>query len=359
MIKITKLNKLYNKNHVLKDINLTFPNKGLISIVGPSGCGKSTLLNSIAALLDYDGKIEIDGYNYSFLSEQEKTLFRLKNIGFVFQDFKLFEKENIQNNMLLPLISLSKMTSHQKKIKAIELLEAVELNKNVYEKVSNLSGGQKQKVAIARAIVNKPKIILCDEPTGSLDNKNKHEIMKILSKLSNVALVILVSHDLSLIKQYSDRIISLSDGRVIKDQEFKRNKNNFKVLLKEPKKKLDKDKIPCSFIFSHILQKIKTKKYRTSIVVGVMSVGLLMLGFSLNLSNSIANNIKSSFASVINEQRVIVTKRNNESQAKTRMAASWDDVYKIYTTHNSNFSGIGANYIADYESLFPDINEIF
>ncbi len=207
MITFHNVSKKYGTQTVLNNINLKLPNEGLTVIEGPSGCGKTTLLNLLSGLIPFDGDVQINNRHINLMNSKEMDEFRLKNYGFIFQDFKLFENENVINNILFPLEAISVSPKETKLRKCQDLINMVGLKQSTTQKVSKLSGGEKQRVAIARALVNNPKIILADEPTGSLDSKNAHEIMKILQKISLRSIVIVVSHDAELSKEYADQII--------------------------------------------------------------------------------------------------------------------------------------------------------
>ena len=215
MIEIIKLTKSFNNLKALDNINLSLPKTGMIAIQGPSGCGKTTLLNCIAGLIPFEGRVFIDGYDYRNKSDSQNSLFRLSNIGFIFQDFRLFDNETVLENILFPLDTLNSSSRNQKLIKAGELLRLVGLDRKEKQFVSSLSGGEKQRVCIARSMINDPKIILADEPTGALDEKNSIQIMDMLSKISMKSLVIFVTHDDTLAKQYGDKVIKMKDGHII------------------------------------------------------------------------------------------------------------------------------------------------
>ncbi len=205
MIELTNVSKKYNGRYVLKDVSLTFPRFGLVIINGPSGCGKTTLLNILSTLLSFSGDISFDGKSYQYLSEDEKELIRSRKLGFLFQDYKLFEYETVKANIELALdISCGdKKSKKEKRIK--DLLRLVGLSKKENQLVSNLSGGEKQRVGLARAIANSPLILLADEPTGNLDEHNSEIVMSLLEKISSSSLVIMVSHDIALHSSYGKK----------------------------------------------------------------------------------------------------------------------------------------------------------
>lgn len=219
-IQITNLSKKYTTKsgefYALKDVSLSFPNSGLVSICGPSGSGKSTLINIIAKLdKPSTGEILFDGIEISNKRNVEK--FYKNKVGIVFQQYNLIDDIDVISNVMLP----SLIAGHKKKAaykKAKELLEFVGIQENKHSLIcSKLSGGERQRVSIARSLINKPEILLCDEPTGALDSYNSEVVMKLLKKISENKLVIMVSHNLQIVDKYSDRIITLSQGEVISD----------------------------------------------------------------------------------------------------------------------------------------------
>ena len=221
MIKITNVNKFYNKNksnaiHVLNDISLELPDSGMVAIFGRSGCGKTTLLNVIGGLDKInDGTISIDGNNIKI----DNDTLRNRDIGYIFQNYNLSNKENCFDNVssALKLCGLTDKEEIEKRVMAA--LENVDMAKYRLRMPNTLSGGQMQRIAIARAIVKNPKIILADEPTGNLDEHNTIMIMDLLREISKTHLVILVTHEASLVNLYCDKIIALSDGKIINERD--------------------------------------------------------------------------------------------------------------------------------------------
>ena len=184
-ILLERLNRRFGKQRVLKDIDLAFPKKGLLAIVGESGSGKSTLLNILSGLdHGYEGKVKILGKDLKKLSESERMEFRLRTVGYLFQSFNLLELESVFTNVTLPLNAISLSSKNIKKRRGIDLISYVGLKGKEKRNVSTLSGGEKQRVALARALINDPKILLCDEPTGALDEKNGKAVFELLQKIS-------------------------------------------------------------------------------------------------------------------------------------------------------------------------------
>ena len=219
MIKLVGINKIYRTNEIetvaLEDVNLTVNKGEFLSIMGPSGCGKSTLLN-IMGLLDTPtgGSIEVAGTRIESMKDKELAAFRNKKLGFVFQSFHLINSLNVLDNVELPLL-YRRMSSSERKRLAQDVLAKVGLSHRMRHFPSQLSGGQCQRVAVARAIIGNPEIILADEPTGNLDSKNGKEVMGLLSELNNEGTTIVMvthsQHDAG----YADRIINLFDGQVV------------------------------------------------------------------------------------------------------------------------------------------------
>lgn len=190
-------------------------NKGeLTLIMGPSGSGKTTLLSLIGCIIyPTDGDVYLKGQHINPLSEKELAKIRLNTIGFVFQQFNLLEPLTAVENVMQPMI-LQGMSAAEAKSKALDALEKVDLTARKNNLPKKLSGGQKQRVAIARALVTNPEIILCDEPTASLDAKSAGTIMEELKELSRQdKAVIIVTHDLRL-RKFADRIIYVEEGKV-------------------------------------------------------------------------------------------------------------------------------------------------
>ena len=220
MIKAENLIKIYKVGdaeiHALRGVNLEVGKGEFVSIVGASGSGKSTLLHILGGLdKPTEGSVYIDGRNLSEMSDDELAEIRCLKIGFVFQFHNLIPTLTALENVELPMI-FAKVSTEERKRRAKKLLESVELGDRMNHLPSQLSGGQQQRVAIARALANNPEVILADEPTGELDSKNSHLIMKTLSELrENYGVtIIVVTHDMEMAK-YADRIIKMKDGKIV------------------------------------------------------------------------------------------------------------------------------------------------
>jgi putative ABC transport system ATP-binding protein len=221
IITLDKVSKIYQgvvPYEALKKIDLAVEEGEFLSIMGPSGSGKTTLLNIIATLdKPTNGQIEINKKDVSNLSKDELSLFRLKKIGFVFQDFNLLPPLTVEENIMLPLTLDNKSTTVMK-IKAQKLMEDLGISHLAKNRIHEASGGEKQRIAIARALINDPDIILADEPTGNLDSKAAGDVMSILSEinLERKVTTIMVTHD-PISASYSNRVVFIKDGQFYND----------------------------------------------------------------------------------------------------------------------------------------------
>ena len=213
MIQITGITKSFDKLQILKGIDLHVNKNEIVAIVGPSGVGKTTLLQIIGTLDKPDsGKVVIDGIDPFRLNEQEMSRFRNRHIGFVFQFHQLLPEFTALENVMIPmLIAREKATVAEKRAK--ELLDFLSLSDRMTHKPAELSGGEKQRIAVARALINNPSVILADEPSGSLDTKNKEELHMLFFDLRCRLgqTFIIVTHDERLATK-TDRIIYMKDG---------------------------------------------------------------------------------------------------------------------------------------------------
>lgn len=217
LIKLSNLQKYYkvgkDKLHVLKSINLDIKKGEFIMIMGKSGSGKTTLLNILGILDRFDeGSYEFSQENINKLNENQRSQFRNKHIGFIFQQFNLIETLDIYKNVELPLIYDNKLNKKERDLIIKEKLELVGLLDKINAMPLHLSGGQQQRVAIARALVNNPEVIFADEPTGALDSETATSIMEMLKILNEQGkTIIMVTHDSDLVK-YATRVVKLKDG---------------------------------------------------------------------------------------------------------------------------------------------------
>ena len=219
MIKIENLTKIFRTEEVetvaLDGVCLSVEQGEFVAIMGPSGCGKSTLLN-IMGLLDNptSGSYLLDGEEVGHLKESQRTSVRKGKIGFVFQSFNLIDELNVEENIELPLKYIG-VPQKERRERVVEILRRLELSHRAKHYPQQLSGGQQQRVAIARAVVMNPKLILADEPTGTLDSKNGLEVMQLLTQLNNEGTTIVMVTHSQRDAGFAQRIINLLDGQIV------------------------------------------------------------------------------------------------------------------------------------------------
>lgn len=223
MIEIKSLNKTYDRgrpgdNRVLKDITFSLPDKGFVCILGPSGCGKTSLLNAIGELDRFDnGTLSTGDTRVSRYGTAAYEAERNRNFGYIFQNYYLLENHTVAYNVYLGLHSLK--LSHAEKLKRVRMaLKAVEMERYIRRRVGELSGGQQQRIAIARALARRPRVIFADEPTGNLDEANTRNICTFLRQASRESLVIMVTHEEHIARFFADRIITLEQGQICRDE---------------------------------------------------------------------------------------------------------------------------------------------
>lgn len=284
----------------LKGINLRFRDCEFVSILGQSGCGKTTMLNIIGGLDKYtSGDLKINGVSTKNYKDRDWDFYRNNSIGFVFQSYNLIPHQTVLSNVELAL-TLSGVSKAERKKRAIEALEKVGLGEQIHKKPNQMSGGQMQRVAIARALVNNPDILLADEPTGALDTETSIQIMELLKEISKDRLIIMVTHNPELAKNYSTRIVKLLDGVItddsdpytLEDMEADiRAKEAAKVKTSEKKIKKSgkKQKTSMSFFtaLSLSFNNLMTKKTRMILTAFAGSIGIIGIAMILSISNGI------------------------------------------------------------------------
>lgn len=216
MIEIEGITKSFGQLQVLKGIDLNIDKGEVVSIVGPSGAGKTTLLQIIGTLDGADsGRVIINGTDVSRMKEKELSAFRNKEIGFVFQFHQLLPEFTALENVTIPAL-IKGVSAAEAKKKSMEMLDFLGLSARASHKPAELSGGEKQRVAVARALINNPSVVLADEPSGSLDTKNKEELHNLFFELRDKLgqTFVIVTHDEGLASQ-TDRTIHMLDGRIV------------------------------------------------------------------------------------------------------------------------------------------------
>lgn len=292
MIKLKSIKKDYITDErrltVLKGITLEMRKSEFVCILGPSGCGKTTLLNIIGGLDRYtSGDIEINGKSTKNFTEEEWDTYRSRQVGFVFQSYNLIPHQTVLENVETALV-ISGIGKEERRKRAIQALVEVGLSEHLRKKPRQLSGGEMQRVAIARAIVNDPQMILADEPTGALDSENSVKIMELLKKIAKDRLVITVTHNDELAKNYATRTIKMKDGAIVSDS------NPFKIPSKtDEKSATEKDVkqknsfMPYSLAAKLSLKNLAGKAVRSLLTSIASSIAIIGIALVLACSNGL------------------------------------------------------------------------
>ena len=333
MIEIKNVTKVYypkkcNKKVAIDNISFSLPNNGLIFLLGKSGSGKSTLLNLIGTLdKPTSGSILFNGENISDFSEKKLTNYRSSHVGFVFQEFNLLDEFNVYDNINLVVDGKQKNVNKHKINKCLNL---VGLNNFGHRKVGDLSGGEKQRVAVARALIKEPSIILADEPTGNLDSTNSCQIFNIFKEISKSCLVVVVSHDKDSAFKYADSIIEIEDGKIIN--------NTIKDIQKEffERKLIIKPHIGFIKRIKLAFGMLKVKKIKLIITILLLAIAFSL--FSISYSFMKFNIPKTHAETMIHEnERTIILNKGTINNYKLYNMLTKKEINDITRDLNSKY----------------------
>ena len=292
MLQLQHISKVYHtanqEFHALKDISIRFRENEFVSILGQSGSGKTTLLNIIGGLDQYtSGDLLIQGKSTKQFKDRDWDSYRNHTIGFVFQSYNLIGHQTALSNVEIAM-TLSGVSKAERKKRAIEALERVGLKDHLYKKPNQMSGGQMQRIAIARALVNNPKVVLADEPTGALDSETSVQIMELLKDIAKERLVIMVTHNPKLAQTYSTRIVQVLDGNILSDS------NPYEPTEESKQGDIQFTKTKMSFMTALALSfnNLLTKKGRTFLTAFAGSIGIIGIALILALSNGVSDYVK-------------------------------------------------------------------
>ena len=358
ILKINNVSRVYktesgNEKYALKNFTFIFPSSGLVAITGKSGSGKSTLLNLIA-LLDNPSKGEIiyNGKNLSSLSDKRKNEFRNKEIGIIFQHYNLLEEQTALFNVALPILikGQNEKTAYND---ARGLLEGIDFPKDLYNhKCSDLSGGEKERIAILRSLINNPKIVLADEPTGALDSRNSIKTMELLKKASKNKLIIMVSHNQGLVEKYADQIVTIKDGQLVNNRVI--NQTN-KGLPNSNEKKNRNNK---NWINRLAFHNFKKRFKRNAISIASLIVGLVASMLIIGFSNGSPKSISKESVKQLDYGAMTISKEITTDVEKSGLSITQtlkptnDEIEDLKRSHSSY------HFMENYDSLVPYALEI-
>ena len=363
MLELKNINKSYKTGdfvqHALNDVSLKFRKCEFVAILGSSGSGKTTLLNILGGLDRYDsGDLIINNKSTKKFKSVEWDYYRNNCVGFVFQSYNLISHISVLENVEMALI-LSGYKKKDRRVKALEALDKVGLKDHAHKKPNQLSGGQMQRVAIARALVNDPEIILADEPTGALDSVTSVQIMDLIKEIAKDKLVIMVTHNPELAKDYATRIIELKDGKILSDSRPVKDKENSK-----DKVTIKKTVLRYSSALKLSFNNIKTKKGRTFLTSFAASIGIIGIALILSLSNGFQKKIDEYEEDTLSQMPITIsTQAMNINEEVMQELASDRDKHEEYTNKNivyprknsletmMHFNVISDDYINYIESM--------
>lgn len=360
MLQLQHISKVYHTGnqefHALKDISIRFRENEFVSILGQSGSGKTTLLNIIGGLDQYtSGDLLIQGKSTKQFKDRDWDSYRNHTIGFVFQSYNLIGHQTALSNVEIAM-TLSGVSKAECKKRAIEALERVGLKDHLYKKPNQMSGGQMQRIAIARALVNNPKVVLADEPTGALDSETSVQIMELLKDIAKERLVIMVTHNPELAQAYSTRIVQVLDGNILSDSNpYEPTEETKQVDIRFKKTKMSY-LTALALSFNNLL----TKKGRTFLTAFAGSIGIIGIALILALSNGVSDYVKKTQEDTLVSLPLTISEKNQSNL----LATSPDLSEKPYKDNNelgintvlTNLlkKQIGKNDLASFKSYLDE-----
>ena len=365
MLELKNVTKIYKTSGItqtaLNKVSIKFRDNEFVSILGPSGSGKTTLLNIIGGLDHYtSGDLIISGISTKNYKDSTWDIYRNHKVGFVFQSYNLISHQTALSNVELAL-TISGVGKKERRKRAIEALKKVGLKDHKDKKPNQMSGGQMQRVAIARALVNDPDILLADEPTGALDSKTSVQIMDLLKEIAKDRLVVMVTHNPDLAKQYSTRIVKLKDGVITDDS------NPYDGEEQEVSTNIGK-KTSMSFLtaLSLSLNNLMTKKARTFLTAFAGSIGIIGIALILSLSNGVAKYIDDKEEEALSNYPLTIQKNTMDmTSMMTSMMESSKEEYNDDLIHSNNILSnlltslkTKTNNLKDFKSFLDDNKKI-
>ena len=342
MIELKNVSKFYNDNNIvtigLKNASLKLNKGEFVAITGDSGSGKSTLLNVISLIDTYDeGEMLYYGNETFYFNQNDCDEFRKNNVAFIFQKYNIIDSYTVLQNVMLPLLIKGK-TETEAKAEAVEIIKRVGLGHRINNKGTKLSGGEKQRCVIARALATDAPILACDEPTGNLDSQTSKEIINLIKEVSKDKLVLIVTHDYEAIKDICTRKIKLSDGEIVEDITFKEGieEENKEVVLRKEK---PAKKTLWKLALSNVLSTPKQTIFTSLVFIFVSCVFLLLSLFMVKVSYE-ANFTYSDSYGILSEDRMIIYSKDHSSldMAKLQSLLKDSEYYENAFYEESNNS---------------------
>lgn len=342
MLELKNITKIYevagSKQKALNKINIKFRKNEFVSILGQSGSGKTTMLNIIGGLDKYtSGDLVINGVSTKKYNDRDWDTYRNHRVGFVFQNYNLIPHQTALQNVELAL-TLSGVSKEERRQRSIAVLKKVGLEKQINKRPNQMSGGQMQRIAIARALVNDPDILLADEPTGALDSETSLQVMDLLSEIAKDRLVIMVTHNPELANKYSTRIVKLLDGEITDDSNPFNGKEE---IIEEESGKSKKTSMNFKTAFSLSLNNLLTKKGRTILTAFAGSIGIIGIALIMSLSNGIQEYIDKTEEETLSSYPLVIQKETIDmsSMLETLSGMQEGKEYDDDKIHSINIMG--------------------
>ncbi len=368
MLEIKNVTKVYEtagfKQKALDNVSIKFRECEFVSILGQSGSGKTTLLNIVGGLDKYTkGDLIINGISTKQYKDRDWDTYRNHRVGFVFQSYNLIPHQSALSNVELAL-TLSGVEKNERRRRAKEALRKVGLEDHMYKRPNQMSGGQMQRIAIARALVNDPDILLADEPTGALDSETSIQVMELLKEIAKDKLVIMVTHNPDLAEEYSTRIIKLLDGKIVNDSDpFDGVEVERETKQLEKQKRHKKTHMSFMTALSLSFNNLLTKKGRTILTAFAGSIGIIGIALIMSLSNGVQEYIKRVEEDTLSSYPLTIQKTTVDatSMIMSLMGENKDTSHqvagKVYSNNimtdmiSSAASGMRTNNLKDFKTF--------
>lgn len=353
MIDIKHLTLKYDTQDVLNIDSLTIEQPGLYAFVGPSGCGKTSLINVITgAIHNYGGCVVIEGKDIKRLNEEARLLYRQNTISVCYQDFIVFDDLTVYENVALKLDFYPSLTSATKRFQITQMIHKLNLSHLTTKKAKYLSGGEKQRVAIARAIINQAKILIFDEPTAALDDTNARIVFQYLHELAKDCIVLVVTHNIDLMRNYADEIIDLSYGKITNRTRFERKEiaTNY---LKLTKTKVRQPSLLSTFRLGWKI--FRSRQRRHAFASGTLTFCLTAICSLLVLTSTVSDGIKSSFSQNFNHNTAYISYKKKSPYPFVE-GVSYQQASLLAAKYSAK---VGAYYLNQFETFFSHDNMVY
>ncbi|MBP5343291.1 ATP-binding cassette domain-containing protein [bacterium] len=365
MLKLENVGKIYqtasNLAVGIRKVNIDFSIGEFVAITGESGSGKSTLLNILSGIDSYEeGEMYVSGEETSYFSTDDLEEYRNKYVGFIFQNYNIIDSYTVLENVEASLLFIN-LSKEERRAKALELIKRVGLSKRLHTKASKLSGGEKQRVVIARALAKDPPIIAADEPTGNLDSKTSKEIIDLIYEVSKDKLVLIVTHDFNEVKDYATRLVRIYDGEIKEDKILKEvEKSDLPNLFDTPKTKMKmKDNIFLSI--KDLLSSPKRFIFYTLVflILSILVTSSLAFYRYLEIDSMYDSLVSYNYFRYRDERRIVIGKNNKEAFSESELNEFKNSQFVKFVVENDYFIDSTYGNYYSIENPYDDSSFIY